>query len=105
MGLYPSIPHEGGLKALREVLDKREQHNIPTNELIKIEDFALKNNYFEFKGQIQQQISGTAIGTKFAPPYACLFMDKIETAFLEMQELQPLVWFRYIDDFFYLDIW
>ena len=67
-----------------------------------MEDFALKNNYFEFKGQIQQQISGTAIGTKFAPPCACLFVDKIETAFLEMQELQPLVWFRYIDDIFFI---
>ena len=44
--------------------------------------------------------SGTAIGTTFAPPYACLFMDKIETAFLETQELQPLVWSRYIDDIF-----
>ena len=27
-------------------------------------------------------------------------MDKIEAAFLEAQELQPLVWFRYIDDIF-----
>ena len=26
VGLYPSIPHEAGLKALRELLDKREQH-------------------------------------------------------------------------------
>ena len=68
-------------------------------------DFVLKNNYFEFNGQINQQISGTAIGTKFGPPYAYLFMDKIETAFLETQELQPL-WFRYTDDiFFYLDTW
>ena len=25
MTLYPSIPHDVGLKALREVLDKREQ--------------------------------------------------------------------------------
>ena len=40
-------------------------------------DFVLKNNYFEFNGQIKQHISGTVIGTKFAPPYACLFMDKI----------------------------
>ena len=54
MGLCPSIPHEAGLKALREVLDKREQHTISTSELIRMADFALKNNYFEFKGQIQQ---------------------------------------------------
>ena len=98
--LYPSKPHEVGLKFLREVLDKREQHTIPTSEPISMAYFVLKNNYFEFNGQIQQSISGTAIGTKFAPPYACLFMDKIETAFLETQEFQPLVWFRYINDIF-----
>ena len=100
VGLYPSIPHEAGLKALREILDKGQQYTIPTSELIRMADFVLKNNYFELNKQIKQQISGTAIGTKLAPPYACLFMDKIETAFLETQELQPLVWFRYIDDIF-----
>ena len=67
-----------------------------------MKDFVLKNNYFEFNKQIKQKISGTAIGTKFAPPYACLFMDTIETTFLQTQELQPLVWFRYIDDIFFM---
>ena len=46
MGLYPRIPHKVGLKALREVLDKREQHTIPTSEVIKMANFVLKNNYF-----------------------------------------------------------
>ena len=46
--LYPSIPHEAGLKALREVLVKGEQHTIPTAELIKMADFIQKNNSFEF---------------------------------------------------------
>ena len=100
MGLYPSISHETGLKAHREVVDKRKQHTIPTSELIRMTDFVLKNKYFEFNGQIKQQISGTATGTKFAPPCVCLLMNKIETAFLENQELQPLAWFRYIDDIF-----
>ena len=40
----------------------------------------------------------TAIGTKFAPTYACIFIDEIETKFLQTQEFQPLVWFRHIDD-------
>ena len=65
-------------------------------------EFVLKNNYFEFNGQVKHQISGTAIGTKFAPTYACIFMDEIETKFLETQEFQPLVWFRYIDDVFFI---
>ena len=77
-------------------------HSAPTCELIRILDFILKNNYFEFNEQIKHHIAGTANGTKFAPPYACLSMDKIETAFLEAQELQPLVWFRYISDIFFI---
>ena len=87
VGLYPSIPHETGLKSLSEVLDKREQNTIATSELIRMADFVLKNNYFKFNGQLKQQISGTVVGTKSAQPYGCLFMDKIETVFLETQEL------------------
>ena len=46
--------------------------------------------------------NGTAIGTKFAPPYACLVMDKIETAFLDSEQEKPLLWLRYIDDIFFI---
>ena len=48
----------------------------------------LKNNYFKFDLMIKQQVSGTAIGTKFAPPYACIFMDRVETEFLEKEHLK-----------------
>ena len=100
VGLYPSIPHEAGLKSFREVLNKRKQHSIPTSELISMADFVLKNNYFEFNRQIKQQICGITIGTTFTPPYTCLSMDKIETIILETLELQSWVWFGYIDEFF-----
>ena len=102
VGLYPSIPHQVGLKALKETLDKRENRNIATNDLIKMAEFVLKNNYFDFNGQVKQKISGAAIGTKFARIYTCIFMDDIESKFLETQSLQPLIWFRYIDDVFFM---
>ena len=62
--------------------------------------FVLKNNYFEFNSKVKQQVSGTVIGTKFASPYACIFMDRMETKFLEKERLKPWVWLRYIDDIF-----
>ena len=46
-----------------------------------MDKFFLKNNYFEFNGIVKQQISGTAIRTKFAPPYACILMEEVETSF------------------------
>ena len=67
-------------------------------------EFVLKNSYFQFNDKVKQQISGSTIGTKFAPTYACVFMDQVETDFLTAQEKVPLVWFRYIwRCFFYMD--
>ena len=63
--------------------------------------FVLKNNFFEFDSKIKQQISGTTTGTKFAPPYADVFMDKFETDFLTTKNLKPWVWLIYIDDIFF----
>ena len=101
VGLYPRIPHETGLRALNEVLGRRAVKNIFSEDLAKMAEFVLKNNYFEFNGQVKHQILGTAIGTKFAHTYdACIFMDEIETNFLKTQEFHPLVWFRYIEDVF-----
>ena len=50
--------------------------------------FVLKNNFFQFNNDVFQQISSTAIGTKFTQPYAFIFMDQIETKFLRTQTYQ-----------------
>ena len=62
----------------------------------------MKNNFFEFNSKTEEQISGTAIGTKFAPIYACNFMDKEETKFLDKGLLKPCVWLRYFNGIFFL---
>ena len=61
-------------------------------------EFDLNNNYFELNSTFKYQISGTAIGTKFAPPYAYIFMDYIERELLKNEQIQPWIQFRYIDD-------
>ena len=81
VGLYPSIPHQAGLSALKEALENRSVKKIPTENLVKMAEFVLKNNLFEFNSKVFQQISGTAIGTKFAPLYACIYMDRVEQDF------------------------
>ena len=102
VGLHPSIPHQAGLSAIKEALENRSVKIIPTKKLIKMTGFVLKNNLFEFNSKVFQQISGNAIGTKFASPYACIYMDRVEQDILETQELQPLLWLRYTDDIFFI---
>ena len=78
VGLYPSIPHDEGLEVLKKQLDNFYEKSIPIEDLVKMAEFILKNNYFVFNSNVRYQISGTAIGTKFALPYACIYMDCME---------------------------
>ena len=41
----------------------RENKFISTEEIVKMAEFILKNNYFQFNVKVNKQISGTAIGT------------------------------------------
>ena len=92
VGLYPSTPHELGLKALEEALGKRDSIQISTSYLVKMAKFVLQNNYFEFNGEIKH----------LALPYAGILMDQVESEFLKTQTHQPFVWFRYIDYIFFI---
>ena len=67
VGLHPSIPHDAGLETIRKALDNREKKKISNDDLTKMAELVLKNNYFEFNGKVKKQISGTAIGTRFTP--------------------------------------
>ena len=77
-------------------------YKIPSEDLVQMAEFVLKSYFFEFNSQIKQQISGTAIGTKCAPSYACIFMDKVETEFLKTQRDKPFWSVRYIDDIVFI---
>ena len=63
-------------------------------------EVVLRNKYFQFNSNLKHQISGTAIGTKFVPSYACIYMGYIKNQFLKHEQNQPWIWFRHIDDIF-----
>ena len=75
--LYPSISHGASLEALRKILTERDSPKVPTEDIVRMAEFVLKNNFFKFNGEVKRQKPGTAIGTKFAPPYACIFMYEV----------------------------
>ena len=51
VGLYPNIPHQAGLKSLKEAPEERDIKKIPTKDLLKIVEFVLNNNIFEFNSK------------------------------------------------------
>ena len=46
--LYPHIPHNEGLKSVREALNNRENSEIPTDTIVDLAELVLRNNNFEF---------------------------------------------------------
>ena len=100
VGLYPSIPHDEGLEALRVSLDGREDKSVSTDSLVELAEVVLKNNFFEFNGSYFQQLRGTAIGNKCAPSYAILFLAALEEKLLAESPLKPWAWWRFTDDVF-----
>ena len=100
VGLYPNIPHEFGLNAIKKALNNREDQTISTESLLELAELVLKNNYFTHNDKTFKQIQGTAIGTKFAPPYAILALAEFEEGALGNYQLKPWVWWRFIDEWY-----
>jgi len=104
VGLYPHIPHDEGLEALKESsvtyggMDEGEWEGSLGEDIATFAELVLKSNNFEFNGKHYLQERGTAIGTKMAPSYANIFMDRLEKRLIRDAEVKPQVWWRYIDD-------
>ena len=102
VGLYPNIPHEEGIEIMKTFLNERDNKPVRTESLCDLAKLILKENYFELRDEVFRQILGTAIGTKFAPTCANIFMAGLERKIFESGEFNPFVWLRFLDDIFCL---
>ena len=100
--VYPKIPHDESLSALRKWLDLRQEKDITTSPLVELAEVVINNNIFTFKEKSLKQKRGTPICIKFAPPYSILFMTELEEEILSEIELKPYLWWRYINDIFFI---
>eukprot|EP00061_Rhincodon_typus_P005622 g25370.t1 len=97
---YTSIPHQDGITATASVFNTIN-YQFPGIILQQIR-FILDHTVFTFDNQFIIQTHGTAMGTKFAPQYANIFMQKFKQDFFAAQDLQPTLYIRYSDDIFFL---
>ena len=76
--MYPSIPDDLVLPAVRECLDSRRVKEPSTEKTMELLEVVREKNYFEFGEKNFHQVGGTSIGKKHAPPLACLAAGKLE---------------------------
>ena len=89
VGVYPNILHEEDLSALQKRLELKTEKEVSTTRLVKLAEVVLKNIAFTFGKQTLKQLSGTAIGTNFAPPYNIISLAKLVEAVFMEAELKP----------------
>ena len=81
------------------LLYKKEK--LRTSTLVELAEVVLKNTVFTLGKKTLKQLRGTAIGTKFAPPYSILFMAGFEEKILSEVELKPNLRWN-IDDILFI---
>lgn len=96
--LYTNIDTQEGIQAVRDIFLKHRDLKRPDKELLQLLEINLTRNDFEFDGQYFLQTKGTAMGKKFAPAYADIFMAAWETTALQKCPKKPLYYYRYLDD-------
>lgn len=96
--LYTNIGIDEGLAAVKKIFLKYPDPARPDEELLELLDINLRRNDFVFDGNFYLQIKGTAMGKKFAPAYANIFMAIWESDVFQKCERKPLYYFRYLDD-------
>ena len=101
-GLYSNIPHNEGIQACEIFLKENGFTETKAQDLASLIKFVLTHNVFVFNNKAFIQTQGTAMGTKMAPAYANIFMWHFETHLLSKFHLQPLIYYRYIDDLFFI---
>ena len=106
VGLYTNIPQEEGMEVFRQALNSsrfRPDPKLPTEFLMTLLFFVLTFNLFVFDSSFWLQIYGTAMGTRVAPTFACIFMGWLESGMLAAWMGTAVhLWRRFIDDIFFV---
>lgn len=98
--LYTNINTESGLKAVKSIFQRYPNKKRPDKELLELLLINLTRNDFNFDSKFYLQVQGTAMGKKFAPSYANIFMAEWEAGALARCPQKPIHYYRFLDDIF-----
>ena len=101
--LYTNIPPEEGVEEVCKFLQSRPDKSVPTEFLTRVLEQVLTLNIFEFDKKLFLQKIDTAMGTVCAPPYATIFMNKIDELIKDLAKTvtnaDPIgLYKRFLDD-------
>jgi hypothetical protein len=101
--LYTMIPQEGGIKAIKwliEESDLKQIDEVKKEIILALARFVMDNNYFYLDGSYYKQIRGGAMGSPLTLTIANAYMYFVERPIAKWARRTYSLYYRYIDDLF-----
>jgi hypothetical protein len=100
--LYTNMNLDRIISVIRETFNKNPNGLRPSDEILELLDLTLKNNDFEFNNEYFLQIHGTAMGKRYAPSLANLYLVFFDFMATNGFRIKPDFFFRFLDDIFFI---
>ena len=98
--LYTNIETHLGLAAINNIFTKHPDPSRPDRQILKLLELTLTRNNFLFNNQQYLQLCGCAMGRKYAPAYADIYLAHWEETAFQKLTHKPVLYLRYLDDIF-----
>jgi len=102
VSLFMRVPVELAIRMARQRLESdpslNDRTSLSVQSIITLLELCLNATYFSFRGDVYQQIYGTAMGSPVSVVVANLVMEHVEERALSSFAVPPRFWKRYVDD-------
>lgn len=100
--LYTNMNLNRIMQTTRQVFANNPDPNRPDDELLNLLELTLYSNDFSFNNNQYLQIHGTAMGKKYAPGLANLYLRSFDETAQTGFQISPIFYFRFLDDVFFV---
>jgi hypothetical protein len=101
--LYTMIPQEGGVTAIKRLMEAsglKQIDGVKKEIILALTRFVITNNYFYLDGSYYKQIRGGAMGSPLTLTIANAYMYFVERPISKWANKTCSLYYRYIDDLF-----
>jgi hypothetical protein len=101
--LYTNMDLNRTLATIRQIFIKYPDPLRPDQHLLKLLEITLKNNDFTFNNKYYLQTCGIAMGKKYAPSLANIYLIYFDSILAQgLDNITPIFPLRFLDDVFFL---
>ena len=104
VNLYTCIPPKDAIEVVRRDMleNSYKSFGMDHDDISKLLEIVLNNNYFTFDNKIYKQVHGLAMGNSVSAILAILYMNHVERKALNLLSNRVALYCRYVDDAFLL---